>query len=176
MKDYSKSFNILIKDEGGYNLHTVSHDSGGETYAGITKKFYPNWEGWEFLKNNDIKIQGAVYNFYKVHYWDKIKADSYNNFYIKEIVFNFAVNVGVRTAIKLMQKILGTISDGIIGPITIRVLNKFDVEKFILEYTIGKISKYASICNNNSSQKKFLLGWVNRSFRGLRNYKNEINS
>lgn len=171
MRDYSKSFHILMKDEGGFNLHHISYDSGGETYAGITKKFYPNWAGWKFLKNNDSRLRGAVYEFYEVHYWDKIKADLYDNFYIKEIVFNFAVNVGIRTAIKLMQKILGTATDGIIGPITIKALNNFDSEKFILKYTIEKISKYASICNNNSSQKKFLLGWINRSLRGLRNYK-----
>lgn len=167
MSDFIDSFNLLMADEGGFKLHKIKGDTGGLTYAGITKKHHPDWLGWNFIDEDPIVLHEAVADFYKEQYWDKIRADEYESSYVKELIFNFSVNIGCRSAIKLVQKILGTKEDGIIGKITIKALNQMDPEIFGLKYSIEKISRYATICNNNSVQKKFLLGWVNRTLKCL---------
>jgi hypothetical protein len=32
-----------------------------------------------------------------------------------------------------------------------------------MKFAIAKVARYASICNNDRSQNKFLLGWINRT-------------
>lgn len=174
MSDFLQAMEILMNNEGGFKLHKIEGDTGGITYAGITRKNYSNWVGWKYLDNEDNfnpYLLEAVYDFYEEEYWNKIKANLYNNFSIKNLIFNFSVNVGIGRAIKLMQRVLKITQDGIIGPITIETLNKMDSEIFKLKYTIEKISYYTKICNNKSNQKKFLLGWINRSLQCLNNVK-----
>lgn len=171
MSDFINSFNNLMRDEGGFTLHKVKGDTGGLTYAGISKKHHPDWKGWNFIEKDPNILHEAVTDFYKENYWDRIKADKYDDFEVKNIIFNFAVNTGCRTAIKLLQKVLRTNVDGLIGPITIKALNKMNPEIFCLKYTIEKIIRYTAICNKNPVQKKFLLGWINRSLRCLEEKK-----
>ena len=54
-------------------------------------------------------------------------------------------------------------ADGIIGSQSLKVINQCNEALFISNYTIAKIARYAYICNRNKSQKRFLLGWINRA-------------
>ncbi|MFQ5597622.1 MAG: putative peptidoglycan-binding domain-containing protein [Nitrospiria bacterium] len=84
---------------------------------------------------------------------------------VAESVFDFSVNAGIQTASKLAQKAAGAKQDGKIGPLTLQKINSLDEELFILKFTLAKIARYAEICNKNKKQKKFLLGWINRSLK-----------
>ena len=41
MADFLPAFEQMIRDEGGYTLHTIPGDRGGQTYAGIARNFNP---------------------------------------------------------------------------------------------------------------------------------------
>lgn len=169
MADFRPAFEQMIKNEGGYRLTEVTGDRGGLTYAGIAHNFHPNWPGWVLLKNNpeDPQITGLVRDFYRENYWDKIKGDQITEQAIGQTIFDFAVNAGVGTAAKLAQLVVDATPDGIIGNITLAALNQVPPEVFVPNYALAKIARYATIVTRDDSQRKFLLGWINRTLEGL---------
>ena len=87
-KAFEEAFPEMIKHEGGYA--NVVGDSGGETYKGVSRNNFPNWEGWKIideLKNKGIKtasrINSALANddimldmvkrFYFINFWETTK-------------------------------------------------------------------------------------------------------
>lgn len=123
MQPFSKSFQAAITNtigagpeaggwEGGYT--NDPNDPGGETNFGISKRSYPN----EDIKN---MTRGHAMQIYFSDFWTPIHGDSMPEFLAMN-VFDEAVNTGVGEAIHLMQKVLGVISDGKIGPQTLAAM------------------------------------------------------
>ncbi|MDR2457828.1 MAG: hypothetical protein LBD41_05040, partial [Clostridiales Family XIII bacterium] len=77
---------IISEYEGGYS--NVPGDLGGETYAGISRKYNPDWQGWETLdlipqahKTTNakfIELTSAVDNFYTDNYIKKYSLNSFS--------------------------------------------------------------------------------------------------
>lgn len=161
MADFDVAVSKTIIHEGGSRITNDPDDSGGLTKYGISQRSYPDVD----IRN--LSEQQAK-DIYKRDYWDKVKADEINSQAVAANIFDTAVNMGPRTASRLAQIALDLQPvDGIIGKQSIAALNAKDEEVFIAEYTIAKIARYAHICNKNKSQKKYLLGWVNRALGGM---------
>lgn len=170
MAEFKHAFEKMIRNEGGYKLHQVSGDNGGQTYAGIARNYHPNWPGWRFMDANDLdnpELTTQVQDFYKNNFWDKIKGNQIEKQKVAETLFDFAVNAGYRTAAKLAQLVVDVTPDGIIGPMTLSKLNQVEENDFSLRYALAKIARYAQIVNRDRSQNKFLLGWINRTLKGV---------
>ena len=168
MADFKEIFEKTLENEGGYVLHEVPGDLGGMTYAGISRKNWPNWYGWELIDSGkpDEVVQLAVYSFYVESFWERLDGWSIDNERIAYSLYDFAVNVGVRTAVKKAQPVFDFLDcDGIVGEHTLKALNTVDQSWFLADFTLRKIDYYRSICNKNKSQSKFLLGWINRTMR-----------
>lgn len=165
MADFSPAFESMIKNEGGYQLHTVAGDRGGMTYAGIARNAWPSWAGWRDLDHGETPDTELVRQFYKVNFWDRVRGDDIADQRIARTLFDFAVNAGVGTAIKLAQLVAGVTPDGALGPKTLGAFNAMDGEKFVLAYALAKLARYRDIVARDRSQGKFLLGWVNRTLR-----------
>lgn len=104
--DFDNSFTTLIGEEGGYS--NDPQDPGGETKYGISKRSYPNLD----IANLSLDDAKAIY---KRDYWDAAGCDvlcSPLNFE----VFDMVVNSGLAAASKTLQKALGVVPDGHIGP------------------------------------------------------------
>jgi lysozyme family protein len=170
MADFDPAFQKVLHDEGGFKLTNIPGDRGGMTYAGIARNSNPDWPGWNLVDHQEFGevLTDMVRKFYKSSYWDRIRGDDITNQSIAENIFNFAVNTGIGVAAKLAQLIVGTAPDGAIGPATIEKLNTVDSEAFKKAYALAKIARYADICNRNKTQTKFLLGWIQRTLRGLK--------
>jgi lysozyme family protein len=171
MADFNPAFEKMIVDEGGYVLHTVSGDTGGMTYAGIARNPNPQWPGWNLIdhsETNNALLTGMVRGFYKTEFWDRIRGDEIANQVVAENIFNFGVNTGMGVAVKLAQLIVGATPDGAVGNVTLQKFNSIDGEAFKKAYALMKITRYADICNKNKTQSKFLLGWINRTLKGLK--------
>ena len=167
MADFVPAFEEMIRDEGGYQLTDIPGDKGGQTYAGIARKPNPDWQGWAFIDRKETPPAQMVRDFYKAHFWDDIRGDQISSQRIANCIFNFYVNTG-KPAKTIAQLVVGSTPDGVIGDATVANLNAADPEKFIMSYTLGKIARYAEICNRNKDQNKFLLGWVNRALKGAK--------
>jgi len=114
MANFEIAYKRTAKFEGGY-VHDPD-DNGGETYAGISRKANPKWLGWEtidaakkksgFPKNlkNDAILQQQVRNLYRTNYWNPIWGDKITKQEVANEIYDFGVNAGVATSIKLQQR------------------------------------------------------------------------
>jgi lysozyme family protein len=166
MSNFEAAFQATMRREGGFVLHTVPGDRGGQTYAGIARNFHPRWPGWAFVDRNETPPTEMVREFYRVEFWDRMRCGQLKPRTASHL-FDFGVNAGIRTAVRLAQVVAGATPDGVIGPRTVDALNAMDETEFEMAYTIAKISRYAEIVNRDRSQSKFLLGWVNRTLGAL---------
>lgn len=172
MNNFKNIYNKVMELEGGYTLHIIKYDRGDMTYAGISRKFWSNWEGWKKIDNNkfDSKLKFMVIKFYKVNFWDNFNGDKIKSKKIAYNIYESAINSGVKVTVKMVQKILNVKIDGILGNNTLHKLNKINEQNFIYEFMLLKIFRYKNICWNDKSQLKFLVGWINRVQRVYNNY------
>ena len=164
---FDAAFSATMRREGGYVLHNVPGDTGGQTYAGIARNKNPQWPGWAHIDRGAIPPTAMVRDFYHANFWlpmgcDKMRPD------IAASVFDFGVNTGTRVAVRLAQIVAGVESDGVAGPITIAALNRLSLNAFHLGYFAAKMERYANIVRANRTQSKFLAGWLNRSLDALK--------
>lgn len=163
---------FTIKSEGGYA--NVTGDRGGETYRGISRKNWPNWEGWAIidkkkpLAHNQIvpDMEQAVSRFYFDNFF---VAKGFQ--YFKEpatalVFFDFAVNGGFspkaffdRFNAVFARKIPAS---SVFNAESLRLVNAANQE--ILKRLVMNLraEHYASIIKSNPSQLKFKTGWSNR--------------
>lgn len=171
MADFNPSFEEMILEEGGYKLTNIAGDRGGSTYAGISRKMNPQWPGWAAIDRGETPPTYLVRDFYHDGYWAPIRGDEITSQLIAHSIFSFAVNTSTpgrpTLAVKLAQLCLGVVPDGVIGPKTLRALNSADEGHFRSAYALAKIARYRDICMRDRSQVKFLLGWINRSLKGV---------
>ena len=147
--DINAAFEILINFEGT-SFTDYKNDNGGETRYGVSKASYPNLDIANLTEDKAKAIYGT-------DYWiegncAKVKVD------LQYPLFDFAVNAGVVTAIKLLQKCCGITEDGKFGSLTLMQSDNISVEKFLLY----RQWFYNDIAAKNPSQIEFLDGWTNR--------------
>src|SRR6202012_1283339 len=99
----------VIKTEG-CNVNNPL-DPGGETAFGISKRAYPNLD----IKN---LTQQEATEIYSRDYWDPIRGDELPDS-VSFALLDFAVNSGVATSIRCLQRAVNVSVDGVLGPQTI---------------------------------------------------------
>ncbi|HIQ49991.1 MAG TPA: hypothetical protein EYH56_02225 [Nanoarchaeota archaeon] len=166
---FEKALQKVLQLEGGLVLHKNLTEET-ETYAGIYRKAHPNWEGWKYIDSGQTPPFELVKQFYYENFYKPLELIENNT--IRNLLFEFAVNASLKTAIKLLQKVVGAKSDGIIGKETLQKLNNYLVnnfeENFIKDYTLARIAFYTNLANKNPSKYNlYLRGWINRSLKAL---------
>lgn len=176
MTNFNEAYQLTSVLEGGYVNDPF--DRGGETYKGISRKYHSSWKGWQIIDTNKPISRGQildnqeldilVLDFYKKNFWNKLRCDSINQQDIANELYDTAVNMGTKSAIKILQKAINLLStkdvhvDGFIGPITIHYANKVN-QKCLLKTLNGlQFTKYVEICEANPSQKRVFKGWLKR--------------
>ena len=162
MADFLPPFERMLTNEGGMVLHTIANDRGGQTFAGIARNSWPRWEGWAVIDAGGVPPVGMVRNFYRSNFWDAMRLDEVHNQDIARTIFDFGVNAGTKTAIKLAQIVVGATPDSQIGPRTLSMLNEVNADLFMALFALAKLARYEQIVTRDRTQSKFLLGWVRR--------------
>jgi len=155
MADFNLALPKLLKKEGG--LSDDKEDRGGLTKYGITKAGYPHLDIASLTKEQAADI-------YRIDYWNKLGLDGVESQIKAELMFEAGVNFGVVTLAKMAQRVADVKDDGIIGAKSIIAINMMDDTVFALALKLMAVDRYRRICNNERSQKVFLLGWLNRIF------------
>jgi lysozyme family protein len=73
-------------------------------------------------------------------------------------VFDMGVNHGVNMAARTLQKAVGVVVDGNIGPITLAAINKLDPNRLAMLLCAARLSYYTAL----STWASFGKGWTNR--------------
>jgi lysozyme family protein len=184
--NFEKCYAQVMKHEGGYANNSL--DRGGETYCGISRRFFPFWQGWQYIdhltdygeiEHNTIipELAVSVKKFYRKHFWNKIHADDFADQALACTVFDTAVNCGIAAAGKFLQKALNACNnrqkyypdltvDGDIGIKTIAAL-KEAVKKNRAHIVHNAFiclrgCYYLDIMKNDESQEAWAYAWLNR--------------
>jgi lysozyme family protein len=169
IENFEKSLALVLKSEGGYVNNFK--DPGGETNMGVTKAAWATWVKRPLVPNEMAKLTVAdITPFYKALYWDK----SYCNqlpIGLDYMVFDASVNMGVGQSIRLLQKSLGCVADGVIGPNTMKLINESKVNDMIDKYSAQKEMFYRSLALFNTFGK----GWLSRVAQVKQNAKGIAN-
>ena len=149
--DFLKCVDVVLKAEGGYVNHPS--DPGGETKYGICKRNYPNLD----IKNLTIE---EAYEIYFQDYWKPMALFGINDLSAVLEIFDMGVNAGIRTAIKMAQRLVKSYPDGIMGPVTRSKINEY--ENFTGDYKERRRRFYRVLANKKPELSVFLRGWLNR--------------
>lgn len=163
MADFEIAFEKTMRNEGGYALTNDPVDRGGMTYAGIARKMNPVWDGWSFLDRDVTPPTDLVRLFYRENFWDAVKGDSIIDQGIANNLYDFGVNAGPKTAIKLAQVVINATPDGVLGPKSLMAINSVDGERFKMAFALAKVARYHGIIKRDPSQKRFITGWLART-------------
>ncbi|MDR2067724.1 MAG: hypothetical protein LBP41_01910 [Holosporaceae bacterium] len=160
---FLRAFKYLMYHEGGYV--DDKKDAGGETHYGISKRSYPHLD----IKNLTMDQARQIYF---VDFWMKAKCEQIDNDDIATKFFDLAVHTGIPQAVKLIQRALrsaGTqvTEDGIIGPITLKAINKADSTDLLAALKSEAAGHYRLIANANPSQRRFIDGWLRRAYSSI---------
>lgn len=168
---FLKAMPYIFHHEGGFN--DIKGDGGGATNYGVSLRFLQsikedvNHDG--VVNSLDIKqltkedAQEIYYdNFWKPMYETKLP----ERLAIK--MFDVAVNAGTTRSNILLQRALNNLgsklaTDGVLGNITFGEVAKYDETTILNQYCKAQSAFYDAIVANDPSQKKFIVGWHNRS-------------
>lgn len=173
------------KWEGGYVNDPA--DRGGATNQGVTintwRQVGYDKDGDGDIDVRDLKLLTAddmVYRVLKPHYWDRWKADLIKSQKLANILVDWVWGSGIH-GIKIPQRLLGVVDDGVVGEKTLQALNAQDPDKFfqivfdarkkfLQDITVGSIRRYEERIGRKATEaellkhtnKRFLKGWLNR--------------
>lgn len=156
---------FVLKHEGGYSNNP--NDRGGATNKGITQVTYDVWRiAHDLSRNPVLGISGAeVGKIYADDYWKPVRADALST-PLDLCLFDAAVQHGPRRAVKWLQRVVGAVSDGVIGPKTLTLLalrvERDGMRAVLDEYIAIRDDFYHEIIANDPSQVVFIKGWMNR--------------
>ena len=158
--NFDMSFDRVMQSEGGYVWD--KDDAGGETNLGVTIGAWGAYLGRAIQPGEMAKLtKSNVKPFYKQMYWDKVRGDDLP-VGVDYAVFDFAVNAGTSRAAKFLQRAVGAVDDGAIGPGTMALVAKITPGKLLENFAEQKEAFYNTLAEKNPTQQKFLKGWLNR--------------
>lgn len=156
---FEKAFTFMHAQEGGFVLSTLQGESA-ETFAGIYRKYQPNWNGWELIDKGDRgsdELKSRVKTFFYSRFWVRPNLEQLP-FPLSVLVYDFGVNSGTTLAIKKLQHLLPTKEDGVIGGNTAALARSMPNDKLNMRY----ISSRLNYLNDLPGWKINSGGWSQR--------------
>lgn len=167
---FEKALAFALRWEGGYSNHPA--DKGGETNRGITYQTYNAYRRSKELPARSVRqlSEAELHEIYLKNYWVAAGCDLLPP-KLAIAHFDWAVNAGVRQAIRTLQRIVGVAADGIIGPVTRAAVRNALVDLGEQRLTLAYCSDREACYRlwGKGSQAAFLAGWLNR-VRSLREF------
>lgn len=157
---FDQAFDRLIGHEGGYSTDPKDPGNwtGGRpgvgvllgTKYGIAANTYP-----------DVNIKGltlaAAKAIYHRDWWLKAGADELDSAIVFQL-WDFAVNAGMGTAKRALQRAVGVPEDGQMGPRSIAAVRSMPASDVVLRFSAQRLRFYTSL----STWGTYGKGWTNR--------------
>lgn len=137
-------------DRGNWTTGIIGKGILKGTKFGISAMTYPDLD----IKNLTLEKAKEIY---KRDWWDKLNADSLDTAIVFQ-VWDFAINAGMGTAKRKLQKSVGMAEDGIIGPLTLKAIQKADLNDILMKFNAERLKHYTSL----STWPRYGKGWTLR--------------
>lgn len=145
---FDEAFPRLIQHEGGYV--NDPRDPGGETRWGISKRSYPH------LDITNLTLAQAA-EIYRRDYWGPAGCEAVPA-QIRFDLFDMAVNSGVRQAVRALQRAVGEVEDGILGPRTLQAIGSLPPARLVARFNGARLAFMVAL----PTWDAFGRGWARR--------------
>lgn len=168
MADFNIAYPLVADAEGGYQ--NATQDTGNYnsleqlvgTNWGINAQVYESFIGRP-PSEQDMRdmSQSTAKDIYRANYWERIQGNLINSQPLANIIFDGHVNHGNR-GIRLLQEVLALPQDGILGPLTLGLVNGGDEATIYNAYKQRRIDFYNYLVQRTPAFSVFLKGWLKR--------------
>jgi lysozyme family protein len=181
--DFSQAHKFVEQWEGFHD--DDPDDPGGETLYGISRKNHPNWGGWPTWDANRRETEKQLSEdarrelhewrdmFYRREFWHPLRLQEFPSRRLAIIVYQAAVNCGVRRVARWLQQSLNAVAgadiivDGRVGNHTLHAVQVAFEKGYIRIVEDAVIAKqrqhYEFLADGDPRLGKFLKGWMNRA-------------
>lgn len=159
-KSFEDAFTFVVSIEGGLSLD--KNDKGNWTGGVVGQGALRGTKyGISAARYPDVNIMNVTLDYarmlYKRDYWDKCSCGKMP-YPVGLLIFDCAVNQGEGTARVVLQQALNVETDGQLGPVTFRALEKADLIRLVPEIFTRRVLKYTNV----DTFRVYGLGWVRR--------------
>jgi lysozyme family protein len=148
MSHFPSCIHHILNAEGG--LVKDPNDPGGQTQFGISKRQYPDLDIPALTKDDARAI-------YLRDYWQPIQGDALPAG-LNLVLLDHAINAGVKTAVRILQRLVGCPDDGVIGPVTLAAITTHDPQALIAQFCDGRLDFYRAL----PGWHHYAGGWTRR--------------
>ena len=160
---FDRCLGVVFDAEGGFSDNP--DDRGGPTNFGISAGFL---ESIGYDKTPEELTRDEARELYQKYFWGPVRGDDLPP-PVALVVFDMAVNSGVKTAVRRLQYVLNNYQamdvDGAMGPRTLAAVQSAYHQYntiFLGELLNSRREYYADLIRKNSSRGVFARGWNNR--------------
>src|SRR3990172_6283331 len=156
MTPFDRALAFVLESEGGFVDDLA--DPGGATKHGVSLRAVRHLDadgvaGLDFdldldgdVDADDIRLitLAQAEEFYRVHYWTPARCDVLP-WPVSLVAFDAAVNQGVSTAARVLQRAVGADVDGVIGPKTLARLAAAAPSSVARSMIVGRLDRYRQL-------------------------------
>lgn len=171
---FEKALEVLLSHEGGLSEHPA--DPGGTTKYGISLRYLQSLgvgvgdlDGDGDVDAEDVR--GMTREQAAAVYWRMWENRPFRELpgRIAVKVFDLAVNLGSKRAVRLLQRALRAcgrtvIEDGVLGPQTIRAAHSVPVDMLLAALRSEAAGYYRMLVAARPTLRVFERGWLNRAY------------
>ena len=154
--NYDECLAEVLEQEGGYS--NDAGDPGGPTKYGITifdARMYWKHDATAY----DVRMMplDVAKQIYRSKYWDAIDADDLPGG-VDLCVFDYGVNSGIHRSVMVLQRLVGTPGDGVVGPKTLAAVAAKHPSDLVVQISAERLSFLQGL----STWRLFGRGWGRR--------------
>lgn len=157
---FDKAFDRLIGHEGSFtdDPRDPGNWTGGRVNAGVLKgtKFGIAANTYPDIDIQNLTLAAAKTIYYR-DWWLKAGAEEMDGAIVFQL-WDFAVNAGMGTAKRALQRAVGVAEDGQVGAFTIAAVRAMSVSDVLLRFSAQRLRHYTAL----STWPTFGKGWTNR--------------
>lgn len=107
-------------------------------YMGISKMYFPKWEGWTYVERNTTVPKSIVQDFYNIYFWGRLNGDAIECQHIANLLFTFSILAGKRKAVAKLKRVLN-VDASVSEYNTIEILNSCTDKDYVFLYLYAEM-------------------------------------
>jgi lysozyme family protein len=163
MADIKAAVEYVLRQEDSRLSGVITNDPGGRTRFGVAEKYHPELTSTGFYDTmpRDEALDMAI-QVYSDSYAKPCKLNQIQGQSVGNALLSYAINMGNKQSIKLLQRTLGLDEDGVMGPKTLSSVNAVTPSNLLMAWKSMMISYYENVVEKHPEDIVYLNGWKNR--------------